>query len=57
MDGTVKDSTKARVYKQFPVYESETSISQGESVDLFLTQSEAVIRLNDPDYIKNDDEE
>ena len=57
MDGSVKDSSKARVYKQFPVYESETTISQGESVDLFLTQSEAVIRLNDPDYIKNDDEE
>jgi beta-lactam-binding protein with PASTA domain len=57
LDATVKDSSKARVYKQFPVYESETTISQGESVDIFLTQSEYVIKLNDPDYINNDDDE
>jgi len=57
MDGTVRDSSKARVYKQFPVSESEKTISQGESVDIFLTQSESVIRLNDPDSkIENNEE-
>jgi hypothetical protein len=55
-DGTVRDSSRARVYRQFPVYESETTISQGESVDIFLTQSDAVIRMNDPDS-KNDSDE
>ena len=55
-DGTVKDSTKSRVYKQSPVYETETTISQGESVDIFLTQSDAVIRMNDPDAKNNSNE-
>ncbi|MDQ3051286.1 MAG: PASTA domain-containing protein [Bacteroidota bacterium] len=57
LDGTVKDSSRARVYKQSPVYESEKTISQGESVDIFLTQSQAVILMNDPDNkIENDEE-
>ncbi len=56
LDATVKDSTRSRVYKQFPVYESETTISQGESVDIFLTQSDAVIRMNDPDAKNNSNE-
>jgi len=57
LDGTVRDSSRARVYKQFPGFESQNSISQGESVDIFLTQSEAVIKLNDPDLKNEDDEE
>jgi eukaryotic-like serine/threonine-protein kinase len=44
-DSSVKDSSAARVYKQFPSYESMNVLSQGESVDIFLTQSEAVIKM------------
>lgn len=57
LDGTVRDTSRARVYKQFPTYESMLTISQGESVDLFLTQSETVIKINDPDTKTNEDEE
>jgi eukaryotic-like serine/threonine-protein kinase len=57
MDGTVRDSSKARVYKQFPVAATSTTISQGESVDIFLTQSQSVLRMNDPDSKNNNDDE
>ena len=43
-DGTVRDSASAKVYKQFPPYEMINEISQGESIDIFLTQSEKVIK-------------
>jgi beta-lactam-binding protein with PASTA domain len=42
-DETVRDSTRARVYRQVPGPSSD-AISQGEPIDLFITQSEAVIR-------------
>lgn len=56
-DATVKDSATARVYKQFPTYESGMEISQGESVDLYLTQSESVIMLHDPELQNNEEDD
>jgi beta-lactam-binding protein with PASTA domain len=47
-DETVSDSLKARVYRQIPSYGPDASMSQGEPVDLFITQSESVIRENAP---------
>lgn len=47
-DETITDSTKARIYRQAPVYTSEATMSQGEPVDLFITQSESVIKENAP---------
>lgn len=38
-DETVRDSSAARVYKQFPTFGSE-DVSQGEAIDLYFTQSE-----------------
>jgi beta-lactam-binding protein with PASTA domain len=55
-DGTVKDTVNARVYKQFPIFEPEATLSEGESVDLFLTQSQSVIKLHDPDENEVPDE-
>lgn len=46
-DATVKDSASARVYRQYPVYDETMQISQGEPVDLFLTQSESVLKLHE----------
>ncbi len=48
-DANVKDSSNAKVYKQFPAVNSGIEISQGESVDIFLTQSESVLKLHDPE--------
>ncbi|HMT29766.1 MAG TPA: PASTA domain-containing protein [Bacteroidia bacterium] len=56
-DSSVRDSTKAKVYKQFPLHDAEAAISQGESIDLFLTQSESVIKLHDPELIQETNEE
>lgn len=55
-DQTVKDSTMARVYRQSP-RAGAGSISQGESVDIFLTQSDAVIRNNQTDFNNDEDDE
>ncbi|MGI8892729.1 MAG: PASTA domain-containing protein [Bacteroidia bacterium] len=38
-DETVRDSSSARVYKQFPTFGSE-DVSQGEAIDLYFTESE-----------------
>lgn len=54
-DANVKDSTNAKVYRQFPAADSGVEISQGESVDLFLTQSDAVLKLHDPANTADDD--
>lgn len=54
-DANVKDSSSAKVYRQFPAVNSGIEISQGESVDIFLTQSESVLKLHDP-AITSDDE-
>jgi len=56
-DHAVKDSSIARVYKQFPVHDADASISQGESIDLFLTQSESVIKLHDPEISPSSNEQ
>lgn len=56
-DNTVKDSTLAKVYKQFPLHNSDSTISQGESIDIFLTQSEAIIKLNDPENNSDENEQ
>lgn len=42
-DGTVIDSTKARVYKQNPVAGDSAFISQGQIIDLYLTESKSVL--------------
>lgn len=38
-DATVRDSSIARVYKQVPEYSEGATINQGESIDLYITQS------------------
>jgi beta-lactam-binding protein with PASTA domain len=43
-DETVKDSTRAKIYKQSPAPGDSTAIKQGESVDLFFTQSETKLK-------------
>lgn len=55
-DNTVRDSSLAKVYRQFPQFNDNAVISQGESVDIFLTQSASVLQLNDPDDNSDDDE-
>jgi beta-lactam-binding protein with PASTA domain len=47
-DNTVRDSSKAVVYKQHPAYGSSANISQGEAIDIYLTQSQAVLNANNP---------
>ncbi|MEO8151146.1 MAG: PASTA domain-containing protein [Bacteroidia bacterium] len=42
-DGTVLDSTLAHVYKQNPASGDSVFISQGQIIDLYLTQSDAVL--------------
>jgi eukaryotic-like serine/threonine-protein kinase len=54
-DNTVRDSSLARVYRQLPAFDHDGSISQGESVDIYLTQSASILKSNDPDI--NTDEE
>lgn len=54
-DANVKDSSNAKVYRQFPAVNSGIEISQGESVDIFLTQSESVLKLHDPAITSDDD--
>ena len=43
-DETVRDSTHAKVYRQSPMPGDSTAIKQGESVDLFFTQSELKLK-------------
>lgn len=45
-DQTVKDSTLARVYKQYPSFSDTATLSQGQAIDIYLTQSDAIIKLN-----------
>ncbi|MBL0343238.1 MAG: PASTA domain-containing protein [Bacteroidetes bacterium] len=56
-DNTVKYSSSAKIYKQFPLHNADSTISQGESVDIFLTQSDAVIKLHDPEINSEDNEQ
>ncbi len=56
-DASVRDSSAARVYKQFPAFDGVTEVSQGESIDLFLTQSESVLKLHEAGSNHSDDED
>jgi beta-lactam-binding protein with PASTA domain len=47
-DNTVKDSSKAVVYKQNPMFGEEIQVSQGEAIDIFLTQSQTILKANNP---------
>jgi hypothetical protein len=47
-DSSVKDSTKATVYKQNPAFGGASQISEGEGIDIYLTQSESVLNNNSP---------
>ena len=53
-DATVRDSSAARIYKQFPAFDDLNEISQGESIDIFLTQSDQVIK-NQSSGINNEE--
>jgi beta-lactam-binding protein with PASTA domain len=46
-DNSVLDSSKARVYRQRPDFNEGRIINQGESLDLFLTESDDIIKLHD----------
>jgi beta-lactam-binding protein with PASTA domain len=46
-DNTVKDSTIARVYKQEPAFIDTATISQGQAIDIYITQSEAILKLHE----------
>lgn len=57
-DASVRDSSLAKVYKQYPSYDPVSTMSEGESIDLFLTQSESIMTLHEPGQtIDEDDEE
>lgn len=43
-DQTVRDSTLARVYKQIPEFVDTLTINQGQAIDIYLTQSEAILK-------------
>lgn len=43
-DETVKDTLNARVYKQRPEFLTDNTINQGESVDLYFTESEEKLK-------------
>ena len=45
-DNSVLDSSKARVYRQRPDFNEGRVINQGESLDLFLTESDDIIILH-----------
>jgi beta-lactam-binding protein with PASTA domain len=47
-DGSVRDSSKATVYKQNPAFGSSSLISEGEGIDIYLTQSQPVLKENEP---------
>ncbi|MBL7926259.1 MAG: PASTA domain-containing protein [Bacteroidia bacterium] len=42
-DGTVLDTLAARIYRQTPAYGDSVFISQGQIIDLFLTNSKVVL--------------
>jgi len=43
-DGTVRDSMLARVYKQSPAFIDTAVIGQGQAIDIYLTQSQAILK-------------
>jgi len=58
-DKSVVDTVKAIVYRQFPVYSSDSKVNLGRSIDLFFTQDISKIKLA-KDSLKirlNNDEE
>jgi len=46
LDQSVKDSSLARVYKQDPSYKDTATISQGQAIDIYLTQSDAILKTH-----------
>lgn len=44
-DKSVEDSSKAIVYRQFPIFESNAKVSMGRAIDLFYTQDNSKIKL------------
>jgi beta-lactam-binding protein with PASTA domain len=44
-DKSVEDTSKAIVYRQFPIFDIEAKVNQGRSIDLFYTQDISKIKL------------
>jgi beta-lactam-binding protein with PASTA domain len=44
-DKSVEDTSKAIVYRQFPIFESNAKVSMGRAIDLFYTQDISKIKL------------
>jgi beta-lactam-binding protein with PASTA domain len=44
-DKSVVDSSKAIVYRQFPIYGNDTKVNLGRAIDLFFTQDISKIKL------------
>lgn len=42
-DGTVKDSAAAIIYRQFPLPSDSSAVNEGETIDIYLTQSSVKI--------------
>lgn len=56
-DNSVRDSSAARVYRQYPSFDSMSEMSQGEPIDLFLTQSESVLKTHENNSIDDEIDE
>jgi len=50
-DDSVKDSTKAKVYRQAPEFSSDATVGKGSSIDIFITESPDKI-ATDKDSLK-----
>ena len=37
-DANVRDSSSAKIYRQFPLHSDSATVSQGEAIDIYLTQ-------------------
>lgn len=46
LDQTVKDTSRAKVFRQIPEYNDSTFISQGEAVDIYMTESDYILEQN-----------
>jgi eukaryotic-like serine/threonine-protein kinase len=47
-DESVRDSSAAKIYRQNPSWSPSDSISQGEPIDIYLTQSEEKLKIFNP---------
>ncbi|HNT80096.1 MAG TPA: PASTA domain-containing protein [Bacteroidia bacterium] len=57
MDQTVKDTSRAKVFRQIPEYNDSTFMSQGEAVDIYMTESDYVMDQNKKQKIQDDEED